>query len=220
MRAGDVIGGRYELVVLLGRGGMGEVWGGRDRVLRREVAVKLLHTGAGVSPELPARFEREAVAAARISAPNVVAVYDGGAHEDLLYLVMERLGGGTLAGLIRDEAPMPAGRAVALAAQVCAALCAAHAAGVVHYDIKPHNVMLAADQTVKVVDFGLAGFTQTMLNLARSSQLTPAGTPLYGAPEQFGTTRGMSARTCTRSARCCSRCSARSRRTPARTDTR
>jgi len=130
MRAGDVIGGRYELVVLLGRGGMGEVWGGRDRVLRREVAVKLLHTDGGISPELPARFEREAV------------------------------------------------------------------------------------------DFGLAGFTQTMLNLARSSQLTPAGTPLYGAPEQFGTTRGMSARTCTRSARCCSRCSARSRRTPARTDTR
>src|ERR1700679_4175944 len=105
MRAGDVIGGRYELALLLGRGGMGEVWAGRDRVLRREVAVKLLHTGGGVFPELPARFEREAVAAARISAPNVVAVYDGGAHEDLLYLVMERLNGGTLAGLIRDEAP-------------------------------------------------------------------------------------------------------------------
>jgi serine/threonine protein kinase/tetratricopeptide (TPR) repeat protein len=190
MRAGEVVGGRYELSVLLGRGGMGEVWAALDRALRREVAVKLLHVASGVSPELPARFEREAVAVARISAPNVVAVYDSGAYEDLLYLVMEKLGGGTLADLIRDEAPMPSGRAVALARQVCAGLGAAHAAGVVHCDIKPHNVMLAADGVVKVVDFGLAGFTVPVLDLARSSELTPAGTPLYSAPEQFEAARG------------------------------
>jgi serine/threonine protein kinase len=187
---GVLIAGRYELVKRLGRGGMGEVWAGRDRSLRRDVAVKLLALDDTVPPDLPARFEREAVAAAQISHPNVVALHDRGVHEDLLFLVMERVEGTTLAQHIRDKSPLGPARALEIAQEICAALVAAHRAQVIHYDIKPHNVMLTPDGRVKVVDFGIAGFVQAAFTVARSSQLAPAGTPEYGAPEQFLTERG------------------------------
>ncbi|MDX3226378.1 serine/threonine-protein kinase [Streptomyces sp. ME19-01-6] len=190
MERGALIAGRYELVKRLGRGGMGEVWAGRDRSLHRDVAVKLLALDDTVPPDLPARFEREAVAAAQISHPNVVALHDRGVHEDLLFLVMERVEGTTLAQHIRDKSPMGPARALEIAQEICAALVAAHRAQVIHYDIKPHNVMLTPDGRVKVVDFGIAGFVQAAFTVAHSSQLAPAGTPEYGAPEQFLTERG------------------------------
>ncbi|MFI5641767.1 protein kinase [Streptomyces goshikiensis] len=190
MQRGELIAGRYELVKRLGRGGMGEVWAARDRTLRRDVAVKTLHLDGSVHPDLPLRFEREAVAAAQISHPNVVALFDRGVHEDLWFLVMERVDGTDLADHIRGENPMEPARALDIAREICAALVAAHQAHVIHYDIKPHNVMLTPDGRVKVVDFGIAGFLGTVFTLAPSSQLTPAGTPQYGAPEQFLTERG------------------------------
>ncbi|AEM81028.1 serine/threonine-protein kinase [Streptomyces violaceusniger] len=190
MERGERIAGRYELVRRLGRGGMGEVWAARDHNLHRDVALKLLVLDDGLAPDLPARFEREAVAAAQISHPNVVALYDRGVHEGVLFLVMEKVDGPPLSRIIHQESGLEPGRVLRIADGICAALAAAHTAGIVHYDIKPHNVMLTSDGQVKVVDFGIAGFLQTAFSLVRSSQLAPAGTPEYAAPEQFGAERG------------------------------
>lgn len=190
MEHGELITGRYKLVERLGRGGMGEVWAARDHTLHRDVALKLLDLDGSVHPDLPRRFEREAVAAAQINHPNVVALYDRGTHQDLLFLVMEKVDGATLSDHIQAETPMPVARALELASGICSALVAAHQANVIHYDIKPHNVMLTPDGQVKVVDFGIAGFIQTAFTLARTSELAPAGTAEYGAPEQFLTDRG------------------------------
>ncbi|MFJ5546433.1 serine/threonine-protein kinase [Streptomyces sp. NPDC093225] len=190
MERGELIAGRYELIKRLGRGGMGEVWAGRDQVLHRDVAVKMLVLDDGVHADLPRRFEREAVAAAQIGHPNVVALYDRGVHDDLWFLVMERVDGVDLAAHIRDGGPVAVPRALRIAQDICAALVAAHQAQIIHYDIKPHNVMITPDGRVKVVDFGIAGFIQSAFTLAGSSQLAPAGTPEYGAPEQFLTERG------------------------------
>ncbi|MFJ2271667.1 protein kinase [Streptomyces sp. NPDC087849] len=190
MKPGELIAGRYELVKRLGRGGMGEVWAARDRSLRRDVALKLLDLGGSVHPDLPQRFEREAVAAAQINHPNVAALYDRGVHEDMLFLVMEKVGGATLADHLHAKSSMTLARALEITSEICAALIAAHRAQVIHYDIKPHNVMITSDGRVKVVDFGIAGFVQTAFSVARSSQLEPAGTVEYGAPEQFLAERG------------------------------
>ncbi|MFI9605531.1 serine/threonine-protein kinase [Streptomyces sp. NPDC052043] len=190
MERGKLIAGRYELGKRLGRGGMGEVWAARDRTLHRDVALKLLAVDGAVHAELPQRFEREAVAAAQINHPHVVALYDRGVHEDMLFLVMEKVKGATLTEYIHAKSPVPPARALEIVSGICAALVAAHEARVIHYDIKPHNVMVTPDGDVKVVDFGIAGFVQATFSVARSSQLTPAGTPEYGAPEQFLTERG------------------------------
>ncbi|MEV5385632.1 protein kinase [Streptomyces sp. NPDC052721] len=190
MELGELIAGRYELLKRLGRGGMGEVWAARDRTLHRDVAIKLLDLDGAGHPELPQRFEREAVAAAQINHPNVVALHDRGVHEDMLFLVMEKVEGATLSEHIYTEQPIPLARALEIAGGICTALAAAHQAHVIHYDIKPQNVMLTPDGRVKVVDFGIAGFVQATFTVARSSQLTPAGTVEYGAPEQFLTERG------------------------------
>lgn len=169
---------------------MGEVWTCRDRKLRRDVAVKLLALDAAVSPDAQQRFEIEAVAAAQINHPNVVALHDSGVDKDWLYLVMERVDGTTLAAYLREHGPLPPGRALEIAEQICAALVAAHQAKVVHYDIKPLNVMITPDDRLKVVDFGIAGFVQTTFTIAGSGDQPTAGTPEYGAPEQFTIERG------------------------------
>ncbi|MEU9838671.1 serine/threonine-protein kinase [Actinomadura sp. NPDC048032] len=191
MDRGTLIAGRYELVERLGRGGMGEVWAGRDRDLHRDVAVKFLLDGADTPPDLLRRFEREAVAAAQINHPNVVALYDRGVHDGLRFMVMERVEGATLAAHMRAGRPMEPGRALDIAQAICEALIAAHGAKVVHYDIKPSNVMLTSDGRVKVVDFGIAGFSHAhTYTVAPTAMLAPAGTASYGAPEQFLDQRG------------------------------
>ena len=190
MQRGELFAGRYEIITRLGRGGMGEVWSARDRNLRRDVAVKLLFLDDAGAGDAVRRFEREAVAAAQISHPNVAVVYDRGVQDGVLFLVMERIDGTTLSQTLRDGTALPVPEALRIAARICDALLAAHKAGVIHYDIKPHNVMLAADGTVKVVDFGIAGFVHSQFTVARTSQLAPAGTPEFGAPEQFLDERG------------------------------
>jgi len=190
MERGTRIAGKYEMRERLGRGGMGEVWSARDRDLHRDVAVKLL-VRDDAAPDLLHRFEREAIAAAQINHPNVVSLYDRGVHDSLQFLVMEHVDGVTLARHIREHAPLPPARALEIAQEICAALVAAHLADVVHYDIKPSNVMLTPDGRVKVVDFGIAGFTHShTFTVVPTSALSPVGTALYGAPEQFLDERG------------------------------
>ena len=191
MERGALIAGRYELSELLGRGGMGEVWAGRDRELHRSVAVKLLYRDDNASPELIQRFEREAVAAAQINHPNIVALYDRGTHGHLQFLVMEHVEGTSLAQYLHRQGPLNLARALEITQEICAALVAAHQANVVHYDIKPSNVMLTASGSIKVVDFGIAGFTHThTFTVAPTTALSPAGTVEYGAPEQFSAELG------------------------------
>jgi hypothetical protein len=134
---GTLLAGRYEMLHQLGRGGMGEVWAARDQVLQRQVALKLLPVDGDARADLSARFEREAVAAAQINHPNVVALYDRGVHEGTLFLTMELVDGMPLSALIEASGVLPLARALELAEQICAALEATHQAGVVHLDIKP-----------------------------------------------------------------------------------
>ncbi|MEW1676329.1 PQQ-binding-like beta-propeller repeat protein [Streptomyces noursei] len=176
-----VLGDRYELVRFVGRGGMGEVWEGRDRVIERRVAIKLLppHHGTAASAEL---FFREARTAGGLNHRGVVTVHDVGRDRDdgTLFLVMEFVVGQDLAAVLRQDGPPPVPVAADWGAQTAAALAAAHDAGIVHRDLKPANLMLTAGGDVKVLDFGIARF---MAATDKSSKVM--GTLAYMAPERF-----------------------------------
>lgn len=154
--SGRVLDGRYRIGPRIARGGMASVYEATDIRLDRTVAVKVMHAGLGDDDEFAARFVREARAAARLSHPNVVAVFDQGTDGDAVFLAMELVDGHTLRDVIRKEAPMPPARALALIEPVLSALAAAHRAGLIHRDVKPENVLIADDGRVKVADFGLA----------------------------------------------------------------
>ncbi|MDX6279267.1 MAG: eukaryotic-like serine/threonine-protein kinase [Kribbellaceae bacterium] len=154
--SGEVLAGRYRLVTPLGHGGAGEVWRGEDSVLARPVAVKLLRRLEGDQMDAVERFRTEAQAAARLTHPNVVATYDVGTANGQVFLVMELVDGPDLAQLLRTKG-LPSERFVAdIALQGARALDAAHAAGIVHRDVKPANFLLAPDGTLKITDFGIA----------------------------------------------------------------
>lgn len=153
---GRLLEGRYRIGPRIARGGMASVYEATDLRLDRTVAVKIMHPGLGDDDEFAARFVREARSAARLSHPNVVAVYDQGDDHGTVFLAMELVDGITLRDVIRKEAPMPPSRALALLEPVLSALAAAHRAGIIHRDVKPENVLIAADGRVKVADFGLA----------------------------------------------------------------
>ena len=181
--APEVVAGRYELGGLLGRGGMGEVREGVDTRLGRLVAIKFLRADLAAEPELRQRFEAEARAAAGLSHPNVVAVYDTGDHDGVPYIVMERLGGRTLADEI-EAGPLEPRRAQTVARQTLAALDAAHRAGIVHRDIKPANLLVASDSSVKVADFGIAKAAEGLgADVTVTGEVL--GTPAYLAPERL-----------------------------------
>jgi serine/threonine-protein kinase len=181
-KASGTLAGRYELAEVIGRGGMGAVYRGVDLVLGRAVAVKMLPgTLADQDPTSVARFEREARAAAALSHPSVVAVYDTGVDETARFIVMELISGRSLEAILRDEGPLEPGRAAAIAARVADALTAAHAAGIVHRDIKPANVMIASDGSVKVLDFGIA---RAMDGTTLTQNSSVVGTAAYMSPEQ------------------------------------
>jgi serine/threonine-protein kinase len=172
---------RYTVEKRLGQGGMATVDLAEDTELGRRVAVKRLFASLAGDYVFQQRFFREAKLAAALSHPNLVTVYDVGEEDGLPYIVMEYVDGETLAELMRREGPLPPDRAVDLLLQVCAGLEHAHAAGLVHRDIKPQNLLVRRDGVAKIADFGIARTLQ-------STQLTQVGTVLgtaaYLAPEQ------------------------------------
>ncbi|TDD41333.1 serine/threonine protein kinase [Nonomuraea terrae] len=180
-----VIGDRYELDDLpLGQGGMGAVYAGHDRHLDRRVAVKLLRLPSGPDQELERRFLREARILARLEHPGAPVLYDFGTHEQRLYQVMQFIEGVTVADVVHEHGPLPVQWAAAIAAQACAVLSAAHALSICHRDLKPTNLMLCPDGSVKVLDFGLAMLRESdVTTFTRIGQIM--GTPAYMAPEQI-----------------------------------
>ncbi|MBG0850933.1 serine/threonine protein kinase [Streptomyces spinoverrucosus] len=177
-----LIAGRYQLQDPIGRGAMGEVWRAYDETLGRPVAVKLL-LPQDSDPTATSRFRLEAQTAGRLHHPYVVGVLDFGAHDDRLFLVMELVDGDSLARVLADAGPQPAERVARIAAQAAAGLAAAHQQGIVHRDIKPANLLLDADGTLKIGDFGIARFLDDpAAALTATGQIV--GTSLYLAPER------------------------------------
>ncbi|MEV1083147.1 protein kinase [Streptomyces sp. NPDC050211] len=177
-----LMAGRYRLNESIGRGGMGEVWRAYDETLARPVAVKLL-LPQDTDPTATSRFRLEAQTAARIDHPNVVGVLDFGEYDNRLFLVMELIEGASLARALAQSGALPADRVASIAAQAAAGLAAAHRQGIVHRDIKPANLLLDADGTLKIGDFGIARFLDDPgAALTATGQIV--GTSLYLAPER------------------------------------
>lgn len=177
---GSELGGRYEIVERIGGGGMAIVYKAYDTLLHRHVAVKVLREQFVHDEEFIQRFRREARSAASLSHPNVVSIYDVGQDEDIHYIVMEYIEGGTLNDIIKERAPLQAEEAVKIASQICDALDHAHQNGIIHRDIKPHNILISKSGRIKVTDFGIA-------RAAASSHITQTGAVLgsvhYFSPE-------------------------------------
>jgi len=178
---GQLLGNRYRIIELIGEGGMALVYKAECTLLQRTVAVKVLRPQYSSDKEFVTRFHREAQAAASLSHPNVVNIYDVGQDNEIHYIVMEYIAGENLKGLIRKEAPFSINRSLRIALQICEALHHAHENNIIHRDIKPHNILLTAEGRVKVTDFGIAraisdaGFTQTGVVM---------GSVQYFSPEQ------------------------------------
>ncbi|MGY1843350.1 Stk1 family PASTA domain-containing Ser/Thr kinase [Modestobacter sp. SYSU DS0875] len=187
MTSPQVLGERYEIGGVLGRGGMAEVHRGRDLRLGREVAVKVLRQDLARDPSSQVRFRREAQAAASLNHPAIVAVYDTGEDRTATgatpYIVMEYVEGETLRDVVRHERRLSPERAMSLTADICAALDFSHRNGIVHRDVKPGNVMITPQGTVKVMDFGIA---RAVSDSAATMTSTAAviGTAQYLSPEQ------------------------------------
>ncbi|MFE2875904.1 serine/threonine-protein kinase, partial [Streptomyces roseus] len=180
-----LVAGRYRLLSRLGEGGMGIVWRARDETLQREVAVKEVRAPAGLRAgdlgRMYGRLEREAWAAARIPGRNVVTVHDVVTEDDRPWIVMELIRGQSLADLLRSEGPLTPWYAAHIGAEVLSALRAAHAAGVEHRDVKPANVLLAADGRVVLSDFGIA-MVEGSTALTMTGEVV--GSPEYLPPER------------------------------------
>src|SRR4030081_1976143 len=178
--AGTIIDGRYKVVSRLGSGGMADVFLAEDQQLGRKVALKLLHRRFAEDPGFVERFRREAQAAAGLQHPNVVSVYDRGTYDGTYYIAMEYLAGRTLKQLIRDEAPLDPVRAIDITSQILHAARFAHRRGVIHRDLKPHNVLLDDEGRARVTDFGIARAGASDMTLTGSIM----GTAQYLSPEQ------------------------------------
>ena len=178
---GSVLGGRYRLDQVIGQGGMATIFRATDSQLGREVAVKVLRPEFGSDPQFVERFTREARAAASLSHPNIVQVYDYGTAPAGPYIVMEQVAGGDLSVALGEHGALPPTAVARTGQQVADALAAAHARGLVHRDIKPGNILLSPDGRVQVADFGIA-------QAAASSPVTATGitlgSVLYFSPEQ------------------------------------
>jgi predicted Ser/Thr protein kinase len=177
---GEVIADRYELVELVGTGGMSSVFKAHDRLLERNVALKVLHPQYGEDEEYVERFRREARAVAQMSHPNIVTVIDRGEDDGQQFIVFEFVDGENLKQMLERSGPLPARRAAELGLAITGALGFAHAHGLVHRDVKPQNVLLTPDGEAKVTDFGIArsldverGVTQTGTVLGTSNYLSP-----------------------------------------------
>lgn len=178
---GHWLNDRYEIVRRIARGGMAMVYEGIDTRLSRVVAVKVMHDGLGDDPDFVGRFDTEARAAAQLTHPNAVSVFDQGIEGNRPYIVMEYVDGMTLRSVITREAPLSPRRALELLEPVCAALAAAHQAELIHRDVKPENVLISQRGLVKVADFGLASTIQAAAQ--RRNDGSVIGTASYIAPE-------------------------------------
>lgn len=183
--------GRYRLVAPIGKGGQNEVWLAIDERLRRDVALKLLRSEGGTPADVQS-FEREARATSQLTSPHTIRIFDFGASSDgIFYIAMEHLPGADLATLVQEHGPMPAGRVIRFARQACLSLAEAHDAGIVHRDIKPHNLYVTRTgdehDVLKVLDFGIA--KQATLEGEGDSAKTEVGsikgTPTYMSPEMI-----------------------------------
>ncbi len=177
-----VLSDRYRLAGHLARGGMADVFAAEDTLLGRKVAIKILHPQFARDEAFVSRFRREAQAAANLSHPNIVSIFDWGQDGDTYYMVMELIEGRTLRDIRRTEGALLARRAAEIAAEAAAALTVAHEAGVFHRDIKPGNIMLTSDGSVKVTDFGIARALDDSEELTRTGAVI--GTATYFSPEQ------------------------------------
>jgi serine/threonine-protein kinase len=182
--------GHYEVISLLGQGGMGEVYTAKDPRLRRSVVIKVLGSLSPPTPAMRERFLREARAAANVTHPHIVTIYEIGSADNVDYIVMERVDGKPLNMLLTDG-PLPVPQALEYAVQMCKAIEAAHSAGVVHRDLKPANVMVEKKGGVKLLDFGVAKFIETQEcnpddtpTILMTQAGTVVGTPAYMSPEQ------------------------------------
>ena len=178
---GDDFAGRYRLLRKLGSGGMADVWLAEDRELGRRVAIKILHERYANDEQFVERFRREATHAAGLSHQNIVSIYDRGSINGSYFIVMEYVEGRTLKELLVARGPCPVPVAISYARQILAALRFAHRNGIIHRDIKPHNVIVDHEGRVKVADFGIA-------RAGTTAQMTEAGsiigTAQYLSPEQ------------------------------------
>src|SRR6266446_7705320 len=178
---GGVLAGRYEILQLLGRGGMGAVYKARDTELDRIVALKLIRPELAKNPEILRRFKQELILARQVTHKNVIRIFDLGQSEGIKFITMDFVQGQNLRELLLERGKFPAEQAARVMLQICRALEAAHTEGVIHRDLKPQNVMLSPDGRVYVMDFGIArsaylpGMTQTGALI---------GTPEYMSPEQ------------------------------------
>jgi len=175
-----VFGNRYRTTEKIGSGGMADVYKAMDEVLGRTVAVKVMHPHYADDPSFVQRFRHEAQSAANLSHPNIVNIYDWGQQGDTYYIVMEYVKGTDLKTLITQRGPADPLKAAEYSAQVCAALSVAHGYGIIHRDIKSHNLVLTPDGTVKVMDFGIARAVDTTMTQTGSV----LGTAQYVSPEQ------------------------------------
>jgi serine/threonine-protein kinase len=177
----ELFAGRYELQSLLGKGAMGTVYRARDTLVGDVVALKTLDLGQGAGPDVLERFRREVRLARRISHPHVARMHDLGEDSGRSFLTMELIEGSDLKGLLDRERPLAPTRAARIALAVCEGLAAAHAAGVVHRDLKPGNVLVETSGRVVLTDFGIA---RALVDSATAHTQGLVGTPMYMAPEQ------------------------------------
>jgi serine/threonine-protein kinase len=173
---------RYHITSHLARGGMADVYEGMDTLLNRKVAIKVLHSQYSADEAFVKRFRREAQAAANLSHPNIVGIYDWGQAQNTYFIVMELVDGRSLRDVLKTEGALLPRRATEITAEVAAALSVAHQAGLVHRDVKPGNILLAKDGTVKVTDFGIARAWDDSQELTRTGAVI--GTATYFSPEQ------------------------------------
>src|SRR5437879_11862119 len=178
---GTILGERYELIRLLGRGGMGAVYQAHDRELDRQVALKVIRGDMAANPEILRRFKQELILARQITHKNVIRIFDLGQADGIKFISMDYIDGQDLRSLAHEKGKLTPEEAASIIIQVCGALDAAHAAGVVHRDLKPQNIRVDKQGRATVMDFGIArsmevtGMTQTGALL---------GTPEYMSPEQ------------------------------------
>src|SRR6202051_3533965 len=175
-----IIDGRYRVISRGGSGGMADVYLALDQLLGREVAVKVLHQHFSEDQEFVERFRREASSAAALSHPNIVGIFDRGEWNGTYYIAMEYVAGRTLKAIVREEGPLDPARAIDIVIQILRAARSAHKRGVIHRDLKPHNVILDEEGRARVTDFGIARAGASDMTLTGSIM----GTAQYLSPEQ------------------------------------